>query len=102
MSMDERQMLRIAKALADPTRFRILQEIATHEWICCGDVARQFPIAQATVSHHLKILSDSGLVEARREGQFGYFRALPAVLDEFRAALGDALGQSARRSRRPR
>ena len=86
--MDNRQLLKVAKALADPTRFGILQSIASTEEICCGDLANQFKVAQATVSHHLKILLESGLIDIRREGQFNYCRALLGTLDDYRAALG--------------
>ena len=86
--MDNRQLLKVAKALADPTRFGILQTIASSEEICCGDLADHFQVAQATVSHHLKILLESGLIDIRREGQFNYCRALLGTLDAYRAALG--------------
>ena len=56
-------VIKITKALADPTRFRILQTIANARESCCGELARDFPITQATVSQHLKILADAGLVE---------------------------------------
>ncbi len=99
-SMDERQLMRVAKALADPTRFRILQAIAAVDEVSCGDLARQFPIAQATVSHHLKILVDSGLVDARAAGQHHYYRAVRGMLDEYRRALGDAFRARRRTSKR--
>jgi ArsR family transcriptional regulator len=62
-------VIKITKALADPTRFRILQTIANARESCCGELARDFPITQATVSQHLKVLTDAGLVEPRRQGQ---------------------------------
>ena len=86
--MDNRQLMKVAKALSDPTRFGILQSIASREEICCGYLADQFQVAQATVSHHLKILLESGLIGIRREGQFNYCRALLGTLDAYRAALG--------------
>lgn len=91
--MTNERLTRIAKALADPTRFRLLRSIAQARGgeLCCGDLARRFPIAQATVSHHLKVLTDAGLVEARRDGQHSWFRAVRPVLDEYRHALGRAL-----------
>ncbi|HJY79742.1 MAG TPA: metalloregulator ArsR/SmtB family transcription factor, partial [Candidatus Binatia bacterium] len=64
----------MTKALVDPTRFRMLQAIAHAQERCCGDLARDVPITQATVSPHLKVLTDAGLVEPRRQGQFTYYR----------------------------
>jgi ArsR family transcriptional regulator, arsenate/arsenite/antimonite-responsive transcriptional repressor len=97
--MENRQLLKVAKALGDPTRFNILKSIASTEEICCGDLANRFSIAQATVSHHLKILLESGLIEVRREGQFNYCRAIRNTLDNYRMALeaefnGVLLGRS--------
>ena len=53
-------VMKIMKALADPPRLRILQAIATAPECCCGDLARDFLITQATVSQHLKVLTDAG------------------------------------------
>jgi ArsR family transcriptional regulator, arsenate/arsenite/antimonite-responsive transcriptional repressor len=88
--MDNRQLMKVAKALADPTRFCILQTIASTNEICCGEIANNFQVAQATVSHHLKILLESGLIDVRRDGQFNYCRAVIGTLDDYRAALGAA------------
>ncbi len=81
--MDAIQFQRIAKALADPRRFEILEVIAAGAEMCCGEVVEQFPVAQATISHHLKDLVDAGLVETRQEGQFKLLRARPEVLAEY-------------------
>ena len=54
--MDDAQLVRISKALADGTRLGILRTIARRGELCCGDVARCFDVTQATVSHHLKVL----------------------------------------------
>ena len=89
--MTSQQVIKITKALADPTRFRILQRIANARESCCGELARDFPITQATVSQHLKVLAEAGLVEARREGQFNYYRMLRAVFDEYQRTLATAL-----------
>ena len=86
--MDERQVLRIAKALSDPTRLRMLREIIGAGEISCGELAKRFPISQPTVSHHLKILGEAGLVRERREGQFHYFAAVPGALAAFARHLG--------------
>jgi ArsR family transcriptional regulator, arsenate/arsenite/antimonite-responsive transcriptional repressor len=86
----ERQLLKISKALSDATRLRLLRAVTRAGEISCGELARRFPVAQATVSHHLKILEEAGLVAARRKGQFHYFRPVPEALEGFRKGLGRA------------
>jgi ArsR family transcriptional regulator len=82
--MDATQFQRIAKALADPRRFEIFEEMAAStDELACGRIVERFPVAQATVSHHIKELSDAGLIEIRPEGQFRYCRARTDVLEEY-------------------
>jgi ArsR family transcriptional regulator len=84
IGMDPNRFQRIAKALADPRRFEIFEEMATSpDELACGRIVERFPITQATVSHHLKELTDAGLVEIRPEGQFRYCRARLDVLQEY-------------------
>ncbi len=94
--MDSNQFQRIAKALADPRRFEILQVIAAGSEMCCGAVVERFSVAQATISHHLKELTDAGLIETRQEGQFKLLSARPEVLAEYveQLQLRVGLGQS--------
>ena len=77
----------VAKALADPQRFEILEHIAQAGEVSCGEVAAECPISQATVSHHLKVLVDAGLLSVRRQGQRSIFSANPQVLDGYMAEL---------------
>jgi DNA-binding transcriptional ArsR family regulator len=93
---DDSQVVKIAKALGDPTRFGILRAIAGVAEISCSDIARRFRVSQATVSHHTRILLESGLVAMRREGQFNYFRAAPSRLEWYRRALRRLAGLTAR------
>jgi ArsR family transcriptional regulator len=91
--MDESQFQRIAKALADPRRFKILETIAAAgAEMCCGEVVCKFPVTQATVSHHLNELADAGLVETRTEGQFKLLRTRPDVLAEYIEQLRQRVG----------
>jgi ArsR family transcriptional regulator len=92
-TVDQQQLIKIAKALADPTRFNILQAIAYAGESCCGELAKQFPITQATCSQHLKILVEAGLVTMRREGQFNHYRLVRKTLDTYRQTLGTAFGE---------
>src|SRR5512136_3328617 len=91
-----REAVRVAKALGDSTRFALLRRIAAGE-INCRDLTRLFPVSQATVSHHLKVLTDAGLIEARPEGQFHYFRLRPAALEAFASGIVRAVGRPRRR-----
>ena len=86
--MDQQQVMRITKALADPTRFRILQAIAAAGESCCSELASRFPVTQATCSQHLKVLTDAGLLTMRREGQFNYYCFVRDTLEAYRSTLG--------------
>jgi ArsR family transcriptional regulator len=98
--MDATQFQRIAKALADPRRFEIFEEMAAStDELACGRIVERFPVAQATVSHHIKELSDAGLIEIRPEGQFRYCRARTDVLEEYINELRRRAG-IARKSKR--
>jgi ArsR family transcriptional regulator len=99
--VEERPILKIAKALSDPTRLRMLREITASGEISCGELAARFPISQPTVSHHLKVLEEAGLVSARREGQFHYFKAVAGALVEFSKNLDATVGRSRSASRPP-
>lgn len=94
MATDPREIaaVRVSRALADPMRFRLLRTIAERTEVSCRELTALFPITQATVSHHLKVLSQAGLVLARREGSFHYYRAVRSAL----AAHGRALEAFAR------
>ena len=89
MSMDRasERLVRVAKALGDPTRLELLRRIAAAGEICCRDLVSLFPVSQATVSHHLKILADAGLVGVRRDGQFGWYSLRPATIGDHAALL---------------
>ena len=91
--MDNRRFQKVAKALADPRRFEIFQKIATTsaEGMCCGAVCDEFPVSQATVSHHLKELTEAGLLESRSEGQFKYWSANTETMKEYIAELQSRL-----------
>jgi ArsR family transcriptional regulator, arsenate/arsenite/antimonite-responsive transcriptional repressor len=58
----------IAKALGHPSRIRILQLLLTREHCYCGEIVDELPLAQATVSQHLKVLKDAGLIVGEIEG----------------------------------
>ena len=83
---------RVAKALADPRRFQILETIAKCDEVGCQRLCEEFPVAQPTMSHHLKELARAGLIETWREGQFVYCRFRSDAVREYMAALDLRLG----------
>ncbi|HOU54060.1 MAG TPA: metalloregulator ArsR/SmtB family transcription factor [Myxococcota bacterium] len=89
--MDASQVDRIAKALADSRRRDILETLVREGVVSCGALAERFPVGQSTISHHLKILLDAGVVRVRREGQFGFFSVNQEVLGAFLRAMQDRL-----------
>jgi len=70
MSLSRAKLNAIARVLADPRRFDILQTIASRDCAACSDLREKFPIAAATLSHHLKELEECGLVSTARRGKF--------------------------------
>ena len=75
------------KALADPTRIRILNLLAANrEPVCVCDIVKHFPVGQPTISHHLKILRDTRFVQSERRGTFMYYRVNRNCLAEFPGA----------------
>lgn len=61
----------------------IYEAIASCEEMNCGQIVSLQGVTPATVSHHLKTLSDAGLIETRREGQFVYNKAIPATMEDY-------------------
>jgi ArsR family transcriptional regulator, arsenate/arsenite/antimonite-responsive transcriptional repressor len=84
--------LRIAKALADPQRRELLEKIARSGEVSCTVLVGMCPVSQATVSHHLKELVNAGLLERRKEGQFGYYRFVPTRLAAYTEELARRMG----------
>jgi len=85
--MDHAQIERISKALGDQTRLMIFEAIASCDQMNCGEIVSLHGVTPATVSHHLKMLAEAGLIESRREGQFVYNKALPQTMEEYVRSL---------------
>jgi ArsR family transcriptional regulator, arsenate/arsenite/antimonite-responsive transcriptional repressor len=91
-TMERTRIEKISKALADATRLMIFEAISgKKEMVCCELVALR-GVTPATVSHHLKILSDVGLIECRRKGQFVHNRAVPETIAKYSRALARMAG----------
>ncbi|MEU8266038.1 metalloregulator ArsR/SmtB family transcription factor [Sphaerisporangium sp. NPDC049002] len=83
--LTQEQSARIAagfKALADPVRLRLLSLVASHldGEACVCDLVGAFDLTQPTISHHLRVLRDAGLVESTRRGTWVYYRVVPEAL----------------------
>jgi ArsR family transcriptional regulator, arsenate/arsenite/antimonite-responsive transcriptional repressor len=85
--MNRSQIEKISKALADETRLRIFESISRCGQMSCGEIVTLRGVTPATVSHHLKILSQAGLIYCRRQGQFVYSEAVPETVEQFTRAL---------------
>src|SRR5207245_11200172 len=85
--MDRSQIEKISKALADKTRLRIFEAISASKHMNCGEIVSMRGVTPATVSHHLKILSEARLIDCRREGQFVYSQAVPETVEAYTTAL---------------
>jgi len=85
--MDDDRLVRVLKALADPKRFRMVQELAEAGELCCGDLGRCFEVSQPTISHHLKLLAEAGVLTARHDGQHHFISVNRRLLDEVSALL---------------
>jgi ArsR family transcriptional regulator, arsenate/arsenite/antimonite-responsive transcriptional repressor len=78
----DREIVMVLKALADPTRFRMVQQIAEAGELTCGEVAEHFDVSQPTISHHLKILVQAGLLVQRTVGKHHYTSVDRALLSK--------------------
>ena len=85
--MDRAEIEKISKALADRTRLRIFEAISAADHMNCGEIVSMRGVTPATVSHHLKILSEAGLIACRRKGQFVYSQAVPETITAYVRAL---------------
>jgi ArsR family transcriptional regulator len=83
MTLSEEQFQSIARALADPHRFAMLEQVAVAEGMACSLLHEHDVISPATVSHHLKELSEAGLVEVTRTGRDAYLSLRRPVLDAY-------------------
>lgn len=67
--MDTKSLVKLAKSLSDPTRLRLLQEIAKGSITVCADLYQHVPISQPSMSQHIKSLSEAGLLDSHKEGR---------------------------------
>jgi ArsR family transcriptional regulator len=102
--MTDDEVAKIGKALGDPNRLAIYTQIAGSDELYCGEMHAKNSISHATLSHHLKVLTDLGLITARKERLNMYYRVIPETFDAYIVYLGQlrktAPGSKSRTTRR--
>jgi ArsR family transcriptional regulator len=79
----------VAKALGDPVRVQLVDVLRKHAGkVCVCELVPLFDLSQPTVSHHLKVLRDAGIVASERRGLWAYYYVIPGALEEVSAWLG--------------
>ena len=84
--------VQLLQALGHPTRLAIVRELTGGGEVCACDFTSCCDVSQPTVSHHLRILKEAGVVEAERRGTWIYYRIVPSAADRLRALAGELLG----------
>jgi ArsR family transcriptional regulator, arsenate/arsenite/antimonite-responsive transcriptional repressor len=84
------QVAPLLKALADPVRLRLMSLVASHPGgeACVCDLTSAFDLSQPTISHHLKVLNESGLLDRDKRGVWVYYRARTGALASLGALIG--------------
>ncbi|AGJ52878.1 arsenical resistance operon repressor [Streptomyces sp. PAMC 26508] len=90
-------LAKVFKALGDPVRLRLLSMIASRAGgeVCVCDLTPAFDLSQPTISHHLKLLKQAGLIDSERRGTWVYYRLLPETTDQLAAILTRPVGAPA-------
>jgi ArsR family transcriptional regulator len=88
------QLAAVFKALSDPVRLRLLSLIASYKEgeVCVCDLLGAFDVGQSTISHHLRVLREAGLVDCRRRGTWVYYWPLPPALHRLSSLLDAETG----------
>ncbi|HEY8439751.1 MAG TPA: metalloregulator ArsR/SmtB family transcription factor [Candidatus Limnocylindrales bacterium] len=84
--------IQLLQALAHPTRLAIVRELTASPEVCACDFTSCCDVRQPTVSHHLKILKEAGVIAPERRGTWIYYRLVPAAAERLRALAGELLG----------
>ncbi|HEY7650723.1 MAG TPA: metalloregulator ArsR/SmtB family transcription factor [Methylomirabilota bacterium] len=85
--MEDRALLQILKALAEPQRFRMIQEITAAGELTCRELGERIRLAQPTISHHLKILHEAGLLAVRRESRHMFISVNQGLIQRILTSL---------------
>ena len=79
----------LLQGAAEPTRLAILRQLAAADGVCACDFTACCDVAQPTVSHHLKVLRETGWVRSERRGSFIYYFLLPEAIERFQGIAGE-------------
>lgn len=82
-----RELVDRFKALGDPTRLAIVNQLAGADEVCVCHLVPEAGLSQPTISHHLRLLRDAGLVTSERRGTWAYYRLVPEAIAELAGAL---------------
>ena len=85
----QRRLVNMFKALGNPVRFEIIKFLVTHPGCITGDIVKHLPIAQATVSQHLKVLKEAGWISGIIEGTSTCYRLDEKSIEWFRAIVNE-------------
>jgi ArsR family transcriptional regulator, arsenate/arsenite/antimonite-responsive transcriptional repressor len=91
---------RLLQGAADPTRLAILRQLAGADEVCACDFTACCDVAQPTVSHHLKVLRETGWVSSERRGTWVWYRLRPEAIERFGRIAGGLSIAGASRSGR--
>lgn len=96
MTESQKGFNRVLHAITDPTRRRILQVLkkggtSSHVGLCASDIEMKIRLSQPTISHHMAVLQKAGLVDARKEGLWRWYRRNEAALKAFTSKLRRSL-----------
>ncbi|MBW0166825.1 MAG: metalloregulator ArsR/SmtB family transcription factor [Vulcanococcus sp.] len=86
--LEQQQARQLLKALADPLRLDLVQALSGGERCVC-DLVADLNLAQSRLSFHLKVMREAGLIEAREEGRWVYYRLRAGALEQLQAWLGE-------------
>jgi ArsR family transcriptional regulator len=85
--------VQLLQALGHPARLAIVRELTGGDQVCACDFTSCCDVSQPTISHHLRILKEAGVIESERRGTWIFYRIVPAAADRLRALAGELLGQ---------
>lgn len=88
-SPEEQQLAAVARALSHPARIAILRELAQRDTCICGEIVSALPLSQSTVSQHLHVLLEAGLIQGTVDGPRSCYCLNTSAIKAFGKAFGD-------------
>jgi ArsR family transcriptional regulator len=91
LTTDKKRLARMLKALGNPIRFQIVEFLAENQTCITNDIVRQMPLAQSTISQHLKVLREAGLIHGETEGPATCYCLAPDGIQWLKDQVGNWL-----------